>query len=131
RTATWLRSASASGPGWMAAGDAVCALDPSWGRGVLFALLIGAQAGRASANCVREVRRATKIEQAFSLAVVAASLREIRTLASISGSWAQKALSPALVDRRRDHHAGHLWLKTACVEPSAFDARLDHLFFDP
>jgi menaquinone-9 beta-reductase len=52
--ATWLISDPASGVGWLAAGDAVCALDPSWGRGLLFALTSGEAAGLASARAVEE-----------------------------------------------------------------------------
>jgi flavin-dependent dehydrogenase len=66
--ATWLISIPASGRGWLAAGDAVCALDPSWGRGLLFALTSGEAAGLVSAQAVMEedVARQQALEIRYS-----------------------------------------------------------------
>ncbi|MFI9366129.1 tryptophan 7-halogenase [Kitasatospora sp. NPDC053057] len=47
-----LRLTPASGPGWVAAGDAALAFDPLSSQGILTALHTGARAGRTVADCL-------------------------------------------------------------------------------
>jgi len=81
--ATWLIASPAGGPGWMAAGDAVCALDPSWGRGIIWALETGETAGRLAGACltVDAVRR-LDIEVSYRNYIHTRALGEVAELAS-------------------------------------------------
>jgi flavin-dependent dehydrogenase len=94
--ATWLLSGPAGGAGWFAAGDAVCALDPSWGNGIQFALSSGEAAGMASATALAEYdpdRRRT-LELHYSDDLRASTTAQAAILASswrkFSPQWARE-----------------------------------------
>ncbi|MEA2728961.1 MAG: hypothetical protein QOF70_3436 [Acetobacteraceae bacterium] len=105
--ATWLLSDPASGEGWVAAGDAVCALDPSWGRGIVFALTTGEAAGLASAAALRDndLDRQRGLELLYRNELRASVTAQAALLAiswrASSPQWAREALLGV-----RSHEAG-------------------------
>ncbi|MET1026823.1 MAG: FAD-dependent oxidoreductase [Dongiaceae bacterium] len=81
--ATWLLASPAGGPGWMAVGDAVCALDPSWGRGILWALTSGEAAGRyAAARLAADIPRCRELELQYRREIHALAVGEVTQLAA-------------------------------------------------
>jgi flavin-dependent dehydrogenase len=61
RLVTWMQARPAAGDSWTAAGDAALTLDPSWGRGILFALESGVAAGELAARCIRHPQLAAPL----------------------------------------------------------------------
>jgi hypothetical protein len=100
RLVTWMLARPAAGDSWTAVGDAALTLDPSWGRGILFALESGVAAGELAARCIRQPQLAAFLGSRYDDWLVRTAEAQANALRGLAGLGNVTALESTMTRRR-------------------------------